>query len=391
MRKAVHHPGIRERRGSFEVRYRDRAGVQHSQFFDTVTAALDFQSNVRVKRREGTWIDPNAGKVPVLDFAMSTYLSTKVDVHPATLVNIEGRIGNHFGDLATAWLRDVRPSDVLAWQAAKRGTRAAATVNAALRTLAQVFDLAVRDGLIGRNPCDGVRPLPAGLRGDIHPATPEQVVALADAINPRYRVPIMFAALGSGMRAGELWALRVDRVDFLRRGVRVVESVSETRGGLLTKPPKNGRTRTIRLDHATVEILAAHLRDYPSADGLVFTSEEGAQVRHRNFVRRHFDRAVEQVEGLPVGFRFHDLRHTHASILISRGWRPEQVKDRLGHGSIRTTFDWYGHLFEGHDDEQLEDLGDVIGPLVGVRVDQKWTQSGPGGAPGGGRRLGVAP
>lgn len=55
--------------------------------------------------------------------------------------------------------------------------------------------------------------------------------------------------------------------------------------------------------------------------------------------------AVAEVADLPEGFRFHDLRHSHASLLIARGWRPEQVKDRLGHGSIRTTVDLYGHLF----------------------------------------------
>lgn len=379
MRQAKHRPGIRERGGRFEVRYRDRAGIQHSQFFGTVTDALDFQASTRTDRRRGSLVDPSAGKVLVVDFATDTYLSTKVDVHPASLVNIEGRIDNHLGELATMQLRGVRPSDVLAWQAAKRGTRAAPTLNAALRTLSQVFALAVRDGLIARNPCDGVKPLPAGVRAEIHPASAEQVVALADAITPRYRAAILFAGLGSGMRAGELWALRVDRVDFLRRRARVVESVSETRGGLLTKPPKNGRTRVLRLDRATVEILAAHVRDYPSPTGLLFTTAEGAQVRHRNFVRRHFDQAAEQVEGLPIGFRFHDLRHSHASILIARGWHPEQVKDRLGHGSIRTTFDWYGHLFDGHDDEQLEALGAAIHSVAGADVDKKWTGSGPGG------------
>lgn len=60
------------------------------------------------------------------------------------------------------------------------------------------------------------------------------------------------------------------------------------------------------------------------------------------------------------------MRHTHASLLIARGWRPEQVKDRLGHGSIRPTFDWYGHLFKGHDDEQLADL--VAGAAAGSSV-----------------------
>jgi integrase len=70
-------------------------------------------------------------------------------------------------------------------------------------------------------------------------------------------------------------------------------------------------------------------------------------------------------EGVPrgrrtEGFRFHDLRHSHASILIARGWRPEQVKDRLGHGSIRTTLDWYGHLFKGHDAEQWSELAQAF-------------------------------
>lgn len=56
------------------------------------------------------------------------------------------------------------------------------------------------------------------------------------------------------------------------------------------------------------------------------------------------------------GLRFHDLRHTCAAILIGQGWNPKQIQDRLGHATIRTTLDRYGHLFEGHDAELLERL-----------------------------------
>jgi integrase len=63
---------------------------------------------------------------------------------------------------------------------------------------------------------------------------------------------------------------------------------------------------------------------------------------------------------MPPGFRCYDLRHTHASLLISRGARAEQVAARLGHASVRTTLDWYTHLFEGHDDELLSDLAGLV-------------------------------
>jgi len=81
---------------------------------------------------------------------------------------------------------------------------------------------------------------------------------------------------------------------------------------------------------------------------------------HRNWVPRYFKPAVRQVAILPPKFRPHDCRHSHATLLFAMGARPEQVKDRLGHASIKTTFDWYGHLFEGHDEALLADLGKLV-------------------------------
>jgi integrase len=311
-------------------------------------------------KARGTWSDPHAGLVPFREYA-SRWLSTKADVHPKSLENIDGRVRNHFAAFSRTPIGSITTSEVLAWRAALKETHASDTVNAALGTLRQILALALQDGIIGRNPCDGVKPLPINARREIHPATPEQIMLLANAITARYRAAIVFAGLGSGLRAGELWALKQEHVDLPKRTVRVVESVSETRQGLITKPPKNGKPRTVRLDPATVDVLADHLMQHPSPEGFIFTSPQGKQVRHRNFMDDHFYPAIDRVgQWLPEGFRFHDLRHSHASILIARGWRPEQVKDRLGHGSIRTTLDWYGHLFKGHDAEQLSELAQAF-------------------------------
>lgn len=85
----------------------------------------------------------------------------------------------------------------------------------------------------------------------------------------------------------------------------------------------------------------------------MFTAPEGGAVRHHRFMTRHFYPATA---GMPEGLRFHDLRHTCAAILIGQGWNAKQIQERLGHASIRTTLDRYGHLFEGHDAELLEGL-----------------------------------
>lgn len=93
----------------------------------------------------------------------------------------------------------------------------------------------------------------------------------------------------------------------------------------------------------------------PHADRLVFTSAEGAPLRHRNFMRRHLKPAVVRA-GLPEKLRFHDLRHTAAALMIAEGATMEQVKQILGHSTIRVTSDTYGHLFDDHADPLMEAL-----------------------------------
>jgi integrase len=166
--------------------------------------------------------------------------------------------------------------------------------------------------------------------------------ALADAVAPRFRA-LIYTAAYTGMRAGEPAALRVARLNLLAGTVDVVESMMELGGELVVGPPKTGAPG-LTLPRFLAEMLGDHIGRYPSRDGFVFSMAGGGPVRQRNFYRRYFKPAVLST-GLPEGLHFHSLRHTCAAFLIANGRHMEEVKDHLGHSSIRVTSDRYGHLF----------------------------------------------
>jgi integrase len=255
-------------------------------------------------------------------------------------------------------MSSIRPSDVRAWVAALSVELAPSTVKATFLTFGQIMRNAEVDGLISRSPCIGVE-LPAETsHEEMRFLSVKQVAALAEAHEGRYQGAI-FTAAYTGLRAGELWALTLPRLNLLRRTVEVVESLSEIRGALVMGPTKTRTRRTVTLPAFLVEMIGEHIARYPSQSGHVFTSPGGGPVRHRNYMARHFGAAVE-ASGLPTGLRFHDLRHTCAAILIAQGWNPKQVQERLGHASVKTSLDRYGHLFDGHDTELLEGLDSVV-------------------------------
>lgn len=220
-------------------------------------------------------------------------------------------------------------------------------------TFSQVLKTAEIDGVIVRTPCLGIE-LPADANHEeMRFLGPREIDALADAHDERYRAAIYTAAYG-GLRAGELWALKVARVNLLRRRLEVVESLSEVRGELVTGPTKTRNRRTVTLPVFLADMIGEQIGRYPSKSGYVFTAAAGGPVRHRNYSARHFSKAVVAA-GLE-GLRFHSLRHTAAALAIAEGFGPKQLQDRLGHVSIRTTLDRYGHPYEGHDQELLERL-----------------------------------
>ena len=172
-----------------------------------------------------------------------------------------------------------------------------------------------------------------------------------------WRAFVLTAAWG-GLRFGELAALRVDRVDFLHRVVRVEDAFSEVAGRQILGPTKTGSRRSVALPRTVVDALAAHVATYPPGpDGLIFSNSHGGPVWRLGFTRRVWHPAVERAGLAPL--RFHDLRHTSVALAIAAGGHAKAIQARAGHSTISTTLDRYGHLLEGLDSDLAERLDEM--------------------------------
>ncbi len=226
-----------------------------------------------------------------------------------------------------------------------------ATVKAVVGTFSRILNQAVVDGLIPRSPVVGVQLPKEGPGEEMHVLEPEQIAALATAIDPRFRT-LIFTAAYTGLRWSELAALKLKNLDLLKGVVQVRESLVEVNGHLCSGSTKTGAARAASLPRFLCRMLTDHLKDFPPVDGFVFTSRQGGPLR-RNFYKRHYLPALKATvdpelclcDRLSCGarhtplYRFHDLRHTCAALLIAQGAHPKEIQERLGHSTIRITFD----------------------------------------------------
>ncbi len=168
--------------------------------------------------------------------------------------------------------------------------------------------------------------------------TAGEVLEVADVIAEPYRALVLTAAY-AGCRFRELAGLRVHRLDLLRRTLTVAEALSDVRGQVRLSPPKTAAARRqVALPKFLTDELEGHLVRWPPAsEGFVFTAPEGGPLRRTNVRRREWLPAVRASVGEPL--RFHDLRHTHAALLIAQGEHPKVIQLRLGHSSIQVTLD----------------------------------------------------
>jgi integrase len=228
------------------------------------------------------------------------------------------------------------------------------------RTLSKALRQATDDGLIPRNAAASVKP-PRPRSEEMQPLSRDQVRTLLDTVRDDRLEALYVLAVTAGLRQGELLALKWEDVDLegTNPTLQVRRSLSETRGRRSFVTPKSGRGRHIRLSKQAVSALRAHRKRQLEErvrkaglwedHGLIFPSEVGTPMSGRNLYRA-FKIRVKRAS-LPQTLRFHDLRHTCATLLLRQGVNPKFAQELLGHADISLTLNTYSHV--------LPDMGDA--------------------------------
>jgi integrase len=235
------------------------------------------------------------------------------------------------------------------------------------RTLSSVLSQAVEDGRLPANPAFRLgryyrradQPKP-----EIFPLTRDEVATFLKAARqhaPREH-PLFLCAVRTGMRLGELLGLQWGDVDFNGRFIEIRRNLV---AGRLTTP-KSGKTRRVDMSAQLTETLRTLLtarkaealhKGWGQVPEWVFCGEDGKPLDGDNLRHRVFYRVLAKA-GLRR-LRFHDLRHTYASLLIQNGESLAYVRDQLGHASIQLTVDTYGHLVPGANRQAVDRLDDA--------------------------------
>ncbi len=336
---------------TWQARWRDPDGRQRKRSFTKRSDADRYLTGVEHSVIVGAYVDPGRSRVTVGAWAQQ-WLDGQVQLKASTRYRYESLLRCQvLPSWETVPLAKVTHAGVGTWVARLSAAGLSpATVRQAYRVLSLVLALAVRDGRLSRNPADGVR-LPRIVTSRKRFLTHEQVAALAGAAGPHGLVVLALAY--TGLRFGELAALRVSRVDLLRRRLEVAESVTEVNGRAVFGTPKSHQSRSVPVPRFLVDDLAVHMAGKAPTD-LVFSAPAGGVLRVGNFRRRHFDRAARDV-GLE-GLTPHELRHTAASLAIASGASVKGVQRMLGHASAALTLDVYSGLFEDDLDAVAERL-----------------------------------
>lgn len=246
---------------------------------------------------------------------------------------------------------------------------APATIHKLHTCLHKALAQAVADGLIPRNVADSLK-LPRIDREEIDPLTADEANRLIEAAAGDRLEAIYTVAIHTGLRQGELLALRWEDLDLEAGALRVRRTLTRTKGTYSTGEPKTKKSRrTVRLTTGAVAALREHLeRQLAEIDrlgslyrpgGLVFANETGGIINPSNLRNRSFAKLLRRA-GLPPDTRFHDLRHTCATLLLSRNVNPKVVSEMLGHATIAITLDTYSHVLPDMQEKAAKALEEAL-------------------------------
>jgi integrase len=329
--------------GRWQASYRKLDGKEAAKTFDRQVDARRWRREGLAAKDRGEFIDPKLGRASVREFG-EQHRQAQLHHRPGTKLRLEHVLRRHvYPHIGDRPVNRILRSDVQA--VVKRWVEdgaAPSTVKQRYADVATIFRAAVKDDLIRKSPCDGIK-LPEIPRRDVKTLTAEEVRALADEINPRSRAVILLA-YGCGLRLGEALGLIESNVSWLTGEINVAQQLTD-RPPYVLAPLKNSRrcpSRIAPMPRYVHEALSRHIELYGLGEwGLIFTRLRGGPMPRGGLTGLPFRAACRQV-GLPDSVTFHTLRHSYATEAIARGISETDVAELIG-DSVEMVHKVYGH------------------------------------------------
>lgn len=366
----------------WQARWTAPDGNEPTRTFTNQDAAKAHVAAMETSVHSGTYIDPRHGRITFREYA-EKWRADQLHHRERTVQQAEERLRKHiYPSIGSMQIAAIRRPHVQACVNKIAETLAPSTTEVTYGYMAAVFKSAVLDGIIGKTPCVKIN-LPELIRKKVVPLTMDQVEEICRNVPDRYRAAVIVCA-ASGVRQGELFGLKVSHLE--GSCDNVILRIEEQGRGTATKTQSSERKVAIGLYASRA--LWKHLATYREGiGGHVFSTVLRSRV-HRNTASDIWRAATA---GMNVRERsgWHDLRHHHASLLISAGLSVVAVADRLGHKDGTETLQTYGHLWPTDHERAVAAVDAALGGLArSVRVP-----SGPGGSvkvPYAGSRPGVS-
>ncbi|MFF1571419.1 tyrosine-type recombinase/integrase [Leifsonia sp. NPDC058292] len=341
----------------YVVRYRTperRQGAKRG--FQTKRDAELYLASIETSKARGEYIDASAARTTINSLGVE-WLANQTHLKPSSLRPLEIawrlQVQPRWGNVAVG---DVRHSDVQAWVTSLTAGRSATTVLRAYGVLAGILDVAVRDRRVPNNVARGAR-LPRKVARAHRYLSHQQVHDLARSSGKHEALILVLAY--TGLRWGEVTALRVRDVDLKRRRIVVSENAVEVGRETIVGTPKSHKRRSVAFPSFLADALTSVVADKQPND-LLFPGRLGEHLkRATRGERTWFKAALASAEIEPM--TVHDLRHTAASLAVSAGANVKAVQRMLGHASAAMTLDVYADLF----DDDLDAVADALDLAVG--------------------------
>jgi integrase len=344
---------IAKRRDRYIIDFYDSQGKRQRQTLKKGTTkkkARDKLREIEDHLARGTYIPDT--KIPIFKDVAKDWLEyKKPNIRHSTHLVYKGHTENHFPELIDLKINRISTAKIEKFIRDRQSQRMnILTIRKVLVTLGQILAYAVRHGYISNNPLrDAERPKGQGntKKKKIRILTPPEIKALLDAEkDPKYKNLFMLAIM-SGARQGELLGLKWSDVDWENNQIHIQRTFNNQRWYDVKTETSN---RKIDLGPAMMnELKKWKFACLPNKLHLIFPNEAGQPLNHNNMVSRFFDPALEKAKIERI--RFHDLRHTYASLLIDQGENIKYIQSQLGHSTPTVTLNVYAHLIKPANQE----------------------------------------